>query len=240
MKKAILIALGMLYTFAATAQSNTGFTQASKNQATEQRAISAYDKLEVNGPFEVVLVKDNPATLTIKGADNILQLITVNVTNKTLSIKLKDGINITPSKENRVIIKVPFTALNEVSLYGSGSIMSKKTIENNINIKLNGSGSIHLRLYSPKTDVNMLGCGTIVLEGYSESVACKLTGSGSIMAKELETDGADVLLMGSGNIKVATNKTIKGRINGSGSVAFGGEPQKQDLMREGTGEFSAF
>lgn len=240
MKKAILIALGMLCTLATTAQGSGTFTQASKNQVTTQRSISTYDKLTVNGPFEVILVKDDTGTLTLKGADNILPLVDVSVTNKTLNIKLKEGILIKPSKENRVVIKVPFTALNEVSLYGSGSITSKKTIDTSLNIKLNGSGCIKLRVYSRKTDVNMVGCGTVVLEGYTENVACKLTGSGSIMAKELETDTADIILSGSGTIKVATNKAIKGRINGSGNIAFSGEPYGQDLMREGTGEFSAF
>ncbi|WP_116787337.1 head GIN domain-containing protein [Flavobacterium psychrotrophum] len=240
MKKAILLALGMLCTLAATAQDQSGFIEAAKKHVTAQHNISSYSKLYVNGPFDVILVKDKADALTIEGAENIVPLITAEVKDQVLTIAIKDGLKIKPSKHNRILIKVPFNALNEVSLYGSGSITSKKTIDTNLGIKLNGSGSIKLSLHSPKTDVNMVGSGSVTLTGYSESIACKLTGSGTIMAKELQSDAADVVLMGSGTIKVATNKSIKGRINGGGSVAFGGEPEKQDLMREGTGEFSAF
>jgi len=240
MKKAILLALSMLYTFAATAQDANSYTDASKKHVSEQRSITAFNKLHVNGPFEVVLVKDKQTTLTIDGAENIVPLITVDVKDNTLTIALKDGLKIKPSKYNKITIKVPFTALNEISLYGSGNISSKRTIDTNLDIKFNGSGSIKLVLYSPKTNVNMVGSGSVMLSGYSEMVSCKLTGSGSILAKDLQSDDADVMLMGSGNIKVATNKSIKGRINGSGSVAFSGEPAGQDLMRIGSGEFSAF
>lgn len=240
MKKAILIALVMLCTLAATAQNEPGFLEAAKKQVKEKRSISSYSKLYVNGPFEVVLIKNNEDAVTIEGAENIVSLITAQVKDQVLTIAMKDGLKIKPSKHNRILIKVPFNALNEVSLYGSGSISSKKTIDTNLAIKLNGSGCIKLSLYSPKTDVNMVGSGSVTLNGYSESVACKLTGSGTIMAKELQSDAADVVLMGSGTIKVASNKSIKGRINGGGNVAFSGEPEKQDLMREGTGEFSAF
>jgi len=240
MKKAIIIALGLCYSLSAAAQSEATFIEASHKKTKETRTVSEFTTLEVSGCFDVQLDKDNGTAVTINGAENIIPLIITESHGDTLSIRLKDGLQIKPSLYNKVTIRVPFTYINSISLHGAGSIHSKSTIANNIDLMLDGSGTISLQLYSPKSSINMVGAGTIVLHGYSEAISCMLTGSGSIMADGLDTNMADVLLMGSGSIKVSSNKKIKGRINGSGSVAFGGEPEGQDLMRTGTGAFSAF
>jgi Putative auto-transporter adhesin, head GIN domain len=240
MKKAIIIALGICYSLTAAAQGEGIFIEASNKKAKEIRTISTFSKLDVSGCFEVQLVKEDGNALTLTGADNILPLIITESHGDTLSIHLKDGLQIQPSLHNKVTIKVPFAYINAISLYGAGSITSKSTITTNIDLKLDGAGAINLKLYSPKSTVNMVGAGNISLQGYSEAITCKLTGSGSITAGDLNTETADVILMGSGSIKVSSNKKIKGRINGSGSVALGGKPDGQDLMRTGTGEFSAF
>ena len=240
MKKAIFIALGICYSLTAAAQGEVNFIEASNTKDKETRSISSFTKLDVSGCFEVQLVKEDGNALTLAGADNILPLIITESHGDTLSIHLKDGLQIKPSLHNKVIIRVPFAYINAISLYGAGSVTSKSTISTNIDLKLDGAGAIKLQLYSPKSTINMVGAGTVLLKGYSEAITCKLTGSGSITAGELETDTADVILMGSGTIKISSNKKIKGRINGSGSVALGGNPDGQDLMRIGTGEFSAF
>jgi hypothetical protein len=240
MKKAIIIALGICYSLTAAAQAEGNFIEASNKKVKETRTIKAFSTLDVSGCFEVQLVKEGGNAVTLKGADNILPLIITESHGDTLSIRLKDGLELKPSLHNKVTIRVPFAYLNAISLHGAGSITSKSTITTNINLKLDGMGAINLKLYSPKSTVNMVGAGSISLQGYSEAITCKLTGSGSVAAGDLETETADVILMGSGSIKISSNKKIKGRINGSGSIALGGKPDGQDLMRTGTGEFSAF
>jgi hypothetical protein len=240
MKKAIIIALGICYSLTAVAQGDSNFIEASNKKAKEERSINRFSKLDVQGCFEVQLVKEKGNILTLKGADNILPLIVTESHGDTLRIRLKDGLQIQPSLHNKVTIRVPFTYVTAISLYGAGSVTSKSTITSSIDLKLDGAGTINLNLYSPKSTVNMVGAGNISLRGYSEAITCKLTGSGSIAAGDLNTENAEAILMGCGTIKISSNKKIKGRINGSGSIALGGKPDGQDLMRTGTGAFSAF
>jgi hypothetical protein len=238
MKKVLFIVAWLFIACTATAQNPTTFMEASSKIIKEKRAIANFDKVRINGPFKVVLGTSDKFII-VEGSNNIVPLITTEIKNGLLTVSLKDDLIIKSSKYNTIIVKVPFDVLNEISLYGSGSIKSNKKIVNKLSIKLDGCGDISLNLYSPKTDASLLGSGTILLAGYSQTFNCKVTGSGTIKALELDSDEVNAAVRGSGAVTVLSNESITGRINGSGTIAFSGEPKGQDLQRTGTGKFVA-
>lgn len=238
MKNALLIIAGLFISLTTIAQNTTEqFIEASGKTIKDKRAIPDFDKLKVDGSFKV-LIGTNDKFIIIEGSDNIVPLITTDVKDGLLTVSLKDGMKFKPSKNIAITIRIPFKVLNEISLYGSGNITSNKKITNKIALKLNGSGSMILNLYSPKTDATLVGCGNITVSGFSDIFNCKVTGSGSIKAIALESDVVNANLSGSGSVAVISNEAITGRINGSGSIAFSGEPKQQDLERIGNGKFS--
>jgi hypothetical protein len=238
MKKALSIVAWLCIACTATAQNTTTFIEASSKIIKEKRAVANFDKVKINGPFKVVLGTSDKFII-VEGSNNIVPLISTEIKNGLLTVSLKDDLTIKPSKYNMIIVKIPSDVLNEISLYGSGSIKSNKKIANKMSIKLDGCGDISLNLYSPKTDASLLGSGTILLAGYSKTFNCKVTGSGTIKALQLDSDEVNATVMGSGAVTVLSNESITGRINGSGTIAFSGEPKGQDLQRTGTGKFVA-
>ena len=238
MKKVLLIVACLFIASTVVAQNTVLDIEASGTKIKDKRYIPDFDKIKVTGPFEVTLGTSDK-NLIIEGSDNIVALITTEVKDGQLVIAFKDALTFKPSKNNKITIRVSFNTLNEISLYGSGSVNSNKKVTNAVKVKLNGSGSIALNLYCPKAEAILVGCGTITVKGYSQTFNCKLTGSGSVAALELESDIVDAYLSGSGVVKVLSNKAITGRINGSGTIAFSGEPQGQDLKRIGSGKFSS-
>jgi hypothetical protein len=234
MKKILTIAVAFLCVATATAQDEV---EASGKITKNQRTVGNFENLQVLGSFNIVLEEGSTGTLTVEASDNIAQYITTEVTNNTLAISIKKGARFKPSKGNKVTIHVPFKTLKEISLTGSGCITSNKTVASNTKISLNGSGSITLHVNSAETDALVTGSGSIKLVGLSEHFSCRVTGSGSIKATELESDNVDADVTGSGSLKVLSNKIIKGRITGSGSIAFAGEPQDRDLKKTGSGDF---
>ncbi|KGO93561.1 head GIN domain-containing protein [Flavobacterium subsaxonicum] len=234
MKKLLTLVVAFLCAATVTAQDEV---EASGKITKSQRSVGNFENLDVTGSFNVILEEGATGNITVEASDNIAPYIITEVNGNTLSISTKKGMRFRASKGNKVTIHIPFKTLNEIKLTGSGCITSDKTIASNTKIHLNGSGNITLHVNSAKTDALVTGSGSIKLVGLSEHFSCRVTGSGSIKATELESDNVEADVTGSGSLKVLSNKIIKGRITGSGSIAFAGEPQERDLKKTGSGDF---
>jgi hypothetical protein len=122
MKNAIILLTAVLFTLTTTAQADV-------------REVVNFTKLNVVGSFEVWLTEGKAGTLTIEGDKESAELITTEVIDGVLTVKpVKKG----NSNFSNVIVKIPFTTLNDITLTGSGSITGKKKITNDVKAKLTG------------------------------------------------------------------------------------------------------
>lgn len=225
-----------LFTLTVTAQDQKN--TASGNIVKDRRLVSAFEKIDVNGAFTVLLTNDTAGAITVKASDNIAPLITTKVNNGTLKIYFEK--KNWSSNKGKMIVRVPFVTLNEVKLTGSGSIESEKLLTGDVKIKLDGSGSIILNVVAQQTDALVIGSGTITLKGSSPIFNCNVIGSGAVIASNFSCDVVGAKLNGSGNLKVISKKSIIGRLTGSGYIAYSGDPQTKDLDIFGSGSFSTF
>lgn len=225
-----------LIMFTATAQNKKNV--ASANIIKEKRLVKAFEKIDVNGAFIVLLTNDTAGAITVEASDNIAPLITTKVNNGTLKINFEKK-NWSGNK-GKMIVRVPFIALSEVKLTGSGSIESEKLLTGDVKIKLDGSGSILLNIVAQQTDSLIIGSGTITLKGSSPIFNGNVIGSGAVIASNFNSDVVGAKLNGSGNLKVMSKKSIIGRLTGSGYIAYSGDPKTKDLDASGSGSFSTY
>ena len=237
MKNAVALLAAVFCTLAATAQQPVTVTIGNGISTREVREIAAFNKISVFGPFEVRLVSGNAGKIVVEAEKNLTGLVSTEVEGNVLTIKPQDGKLFKSSKDNKIIIKVPFETINEIAFKGSGTVSSKKQVQNDLVIKLEGSGSIDLNVASNVTEAILLGSGNITIGGKTQTFKCKVVGPGVVKAQELQAAVVDVSISGSGNAEVHSNEAIKGRISGSGNVAYTGSPRDRDLKRTGTGEF---
>lgn len=231
MKTALLLAAWVCFTLPATAR-----TQETPKPVKEERQVGTYENIKVNGPFKVTLINGEPGELTLNGEAPMLDIITTEVTDGTLQIYLAEGKALPPTQ--KVEIKVPFKQLNRIALIGSGQIDVNRTIRNDITVTLDGCGSINLTAYADTIETCLLGQGEIRVEGHTDNFTCKIIGCGHIAAYDLDAENVKACISGSGTIETECKKSITGRIQGSGNIAFSGNPDKKDLMRSGQGEFT--
>ena len=243
MKKAILL-IALLYScLIVTAQTIQQPIQGDNNKVEVEKVIEHFNKVSINGPFQVKLIKSkNADKITLKGAENIISLIEISTTNDgLLSITLPKDIKLKGHKNNKVKISIPYnTDLKEINLDGSGKIIGKNTFSNDLIVRLNGTGNIDIRLKNEKTEAIVLGSGRITLDGKTSDFTCKLIGSGTINAKQLNASIVDAIISGAGNIETKCNKSIEGKISGTGILTYTGDPYKKSFKRIGSGEFRSF
>ncbi|MRX70481.1 Putative auto-transporter adhesin, head GIN domain [Flavobacterium resistens] len=238
MKKIIqsVVCAAFLIGFTANAQEKIN---GNGNVVTETRTTSEYDAIKISGFFDVDLVAGKEGKITIKGEQNILSAIIVEVEDNALKIYAKKGTNLRPSTGKKVEITVPFEKISELNLSGSGDIVTKSQIKNDkFSAKLSGSGDIDLDVAANSFDFSLSGSGDIKLKGNSNDLVIKLSGSGDIEAANLKSKNANVMVSGSGDVKINCNESLTARVSGSGDIKYTGNPEKRDVKVSGSGSIS--
>ncbi|MFV8335559.1 head GIN domain-containing protein [Flavobacterium sp. RSP29] len=191
----------------------------------EKRTTASYNGIAITGFFDVELVSGKEGNITIKGEENLLSFIKVEVVDQVLKISTEKNKYISTSKGSQIIIIVPFESINQVSLTDSGDVMTKNSIKTkSFSAKLIGSGDMQLDVETNDFDVNLSGSGDMVLTGKTENFNSDLNGSGDIDAGELKAKNVKVTFSGSGESKVFCSEILHARISGSGDIEYIGDP----------------
>lgn len=206
---------------------------------TETRSTADYDAIKVSGFFDVDLVSGKEGKISIKGEENILAAIVVEVEDNTLKIYVKRNTNVRPSTGKKVELTIPFEKISQLNLAGSGDIESKSTIKNDaFTAKLTGSGNFNLAIDSNTLELDLSGSGNVRLKGTADNFTTKLSGSGDIDAADLKSKNVNVNVSGSGNSRVNCNESLTARVSGSGDIKYSGNPEKRDVKVSGSGNIS--
>lgn len=203
----------------------------------EKRTTADYDEVNVSGFFDVKLVSGKEGAIIIKGEENILPHVKVEVKDNVLHIYTAKNVNIS-TKEN-LVLTVPFEQISAVSLSGSGDVESKNTIvATNFKARLSGSGDLTLDVKATDFEANLNGSGDVVLTGSTNNFTSKISGSGDVDAVNLIAKKANLNISGSGDMKVNCSDNLYARVSGSGDITYKGNPQSKDTKVSGSGEIS--
>ena len=222
---------------------NTSYAQFTKikgngNVTTETRTTSDYHEINVQGFMDVKLESGAEGTITVTTDKNVQEYIVVEAKNGTLTIKVKNKVNI--QTKNGVHITVPFKDLDRVSLTGSGDVLTSNVIKSDsFEVELTGSGDVILEVEATTIDAKITGSGDVKLSGKVTDLEVKVTGSGDFTGKSLASQNTQVYVSGSGDASVHASKSIKARINGSGDINYYGNPETTDTKVMGSGDINS-
>lgn len=209
------------------------------NVVTQTRKVADYDAVSLTGSMDVILIKGQEGNLKVEAEENLQQHITTEVNNGKLKISVEKGYNLNPSRNNDIIITVPFTDIDAVSLTGSGDIRSSDMITSrDFSLSVTGSGNVRLPLKAESASASITGSGDIDLSGSSTDFNCKVTGSGDISAFDFKAQHVKATVTGSGDIQVYASESLKASTPGSGDIEYRGNPKKEDFRTMGSGSIS--
>jgi hypothetical protein len=234
MKKSIqlLVCGAFLMGFIANAQSSK--IKGNGKVVTETKTTGDYDAIKVGGSFDVNLVAGKEGKIILKGEENLLSVIKVEVEDNTLKIYVDKMVNIRPT--SKIEITVPFEKISAISLAGSGNLKTKDQIKSEtFAAKLAGSGNVNLNVDSNNFELNLSGSGDVILKGSADKFTSKLAGSGNVNASDLKSTTVDTNVSGSGNSIVNCEGSLTARVAGSGNIKYFGNPEKRDVKVSGSG-----
>lgn len=209
------------------------------NETTTTVNTSDYDEVKVVGSMDVTLVKGDEGTIKLTTDENLHEYIKITSENKVLTIAIKNNIGWLKTKKG-INVEVPFRDLTAITLTGSGDIVGKDTIEaEDLEINITGSGDVNLDVNATRVDAKLTGSGDGVLKGETTYFEVKVSGSGDFDATRLKSENTEAFVSGSGEASVYASKTLKARVNGSGDIAYAGNPEKVDSKISGSGDIES-
>ncbi len=209
----------------------------SNNIITQEKQLSAYDRIEVLGSYDVIFTDGEVGKIRIKAPDNILPLIQTEVSDGLLKIGAEK--NRYKVKEP-IIIYVPVDSrLKQVGIKGSADIYSEKNLETKtLNVGIYGSGDACLAVDVSSLALEVVGAGDIRVSGKAKDLSIDISGSGDVDASKLTAEKATISISSSGDVSAYVTEDVDVSITGSGDVTIKGNPKKVKRIINGSGRVS--
>ncbi|HYN23787.1 MAG TPA: head GIN domain-containing protein, partial [Pyrinomonadaceae bacterium] len=151
----------------------------------EKRELSSFTSISTDGAFEIDVVCQQAQTLEIEGDDNLLPMVSTDVSNGVLRI-----INV-GSYSTRTPMKI------------------KISVPNIEGISANGAGTIEVsRLKNDKFDIDSNGAPTIRVSGETKELEIDANGAGKVDAHKLRASRAEVDSKGVAKVEVFASDVL--------------------------------
>jgi hypothetical protein len=180
---------------------NVGKIIGSGNKKTEARKVSGFSEIVIENSGTLIITQTGTESLSIEADDNILPLLTSEVSGSRLVLGIKPNTSLSTNSSIKYNLTVKDLSIIENT--GSAGIIAK-----NIN--------------TPKLAVVLSGSGDLKISGKADRQNLSIKGSGSYKAFELISKVADVIIKGSGDAFVDVSNSLDVKISGSGSVKYEG------------------
>jgi hypothetical protein len=187
----------------AVAACKVGGVPGSGTLKTEARELLPFDKIEVSGSVKLEVTHGPSQSLSITADDNLVPLLTTEVSDGKLVIETKEPIRPTTEVRIAAVLAKPLR-----SLAASGSVTGSVTGVDGAALSIRISGS-----------------GDLTLAGKVGRLAVDISGSGEIDSLALPADDLALDISGSGEAQVHAERGLAVNISGSGSVRYRGAPK---------------
>ena len=190
------------------------FTAGSGTVRSESRDVHGFSSVQLAGSGDAVIQQTGSESLTIEAEENLLPLLTSEVSGGVLTLGTKPGASINPTRP--ITYRVTMKDLRGLSVSGSGGATATEVKADALGVEVSGSGAI-------------------TVTGTADSQQVRVTGSGDYRGAQLPSRIATVLVSGSGNAEVNVRDTLDAQVSGSGTVRYTGNPQVNKSV-SGSGE----
>lgn len=171
---------------------------------TETRSVSGFSTVELTGIGDVLIQQTGTESLSVQAEDNLLPDLTSEVSDGTLRLGTKSGVNLRPTKP----------------------ITYRLTVKDLTGLRVSGSGNQHATsIATPTLTVDISGSGDITAGGSADTQAVTISGSGNYNAAALASKNAAIRLLGSGDATLNVTATLHTELSGSGNITYSGTPE---------------
>lgn len=195
--------------------------------AAERRfTVTDFDRVQIDGPFEVRLVTGKPNGAVARGDTRALDSVSIEVQGKLLKVKpsLSRWGGYPGEAAGTPVIELSTRDLASVFVRGIGSLTIDSAKAMKFEASLSGSGSIAIgRIEADRLDLALLGSGGITIAGKAKTLRASIQGQGDLAAEGLVSDDAQINAGTTGRVMTTVDRAVKVNSAGSGDVEIAGK-----------------
>ncbi|NOU17999.1 MAG: DUF2807 domain-containing protein [Bacteroidales bacterium] len=200
-------------------------------QTTEERNLSAFDKLKVGSEVRVFLTKGNEEKVKIIASGIELSDIETTVNGKTLQIELSRGIHIDASVE----LYITYKEIREINVGASGLVSLQNPLTGDkVVLNANTNGQLQAELSLKTVDIKVGQGATMRLSGKTGSMDAKVSTGGILSALDVQSDSTYIRVGSGGTAKVNVTQLLDANVRTGGTLIYSGAP-KQNKIKTGIG-----
>jgi hypothetical protein len=196
--------------------------------AAERRySVTDFDRIQVDGPYQVVLTTGAASSARAIGSPAALERLSIDVQGRTLRVRANNNAwgGYPGAPTDVAAVTLTTRDLQAATVNGSGALTIDRAKGLKLSISLIGSGRAAIRaLESDNLFVNMLGSGTMNLSGKTKTLRAELHGAASLDAAGLVAADAQLFADSAGDIKLAVSRAVTVQATGAGDVTISGSP----------------
>ena len=167
----------------------------------QKRDVAFFNSIATEGAFDIDVVCQKPQSLEVEADDNLVQLITTEVSNNVLHIRSNRSISV--NEPIKIAISLP--ELEGISAKGAG--------------KFEIAG-----LKNEKFEIDANGATTIKVAGETKLVDIDSNGAGKIDAHKLRASRGVVEVKGVARVDVNVAEQLDVTVSGPAHVTYQGDP----------------
>ena len=203
---------------------NLNVVRGSGDLITETRNISNFDRVDLGGSGEVIIIQSGEESLTVETDDNVMEFVMTEVRGGALELGF-DSTRISTISPTRLTFTLHVDDLKGLNISGSGDIEAESIETDNLDVSVSGSGDVQIdSLTANIVEAKISGSGEVGLAGEAARQEIDISGSGKYRAQDLRSETLRVEIGGSGNATVWVTESLDAHISGSGSVNYYGSP----------------
>lgn len=187
----------------------------SGNLKTEVRQVSNFTQVDFSAVGTLTIAQTGVEGLTITADDNILPILTSDVSNGVLHLGAKDNQNYHPNTPITYALSVK--TLNGLTLSGAGATQARNIDTQTLTVTMSGAGSATLQGKANDQQVTVSGVGSYDGSAFATKTA-KVNVSGVGNAIVNASDTLDATVSGVGNVEYIGNPKVTSHVSGVGSV----------------------
>lgn len=211
----------------------------------ETRTVGNFDAVRLIGSYDVVYSQGKTTKVEVVAPDNMMDMITTEVKNGTLTISTKKiaGVTVISRTSDDVTVYVTSPTLTEMNLIGSGDITAKDPVKSDrLRLNLQGSGDMDFSNIECKNlTANLQGSGDMKISkvSTSETALLQLQGSGDFEVDDADSPKLVITQQGSGDMninRVSSADIVSATLQGSGDMTLSSINSKALAVNQYGGE----
>lgn len=191
-------------------------------------AITSFERIRVEGPFDVRLATGQPPSARATGSADALDALDIAVQGNTLVVRNRAAATSTrPTPRTAItVVTLGTPRLTSATVFGGGSLaVTGKVQSQRVDMSINGSGSLSVTgVDADQLIATVIGTGSMTLGGRAAKVRLLTSGAGGIAADRLLADDLTVRVEGTGATSAAARYTADVTTTGIGGVTVLGTP----------------